>query len=315
MIKINFFPSFPANKFFSLIGLMICWGHLGSAQVTSKNKLDAELSQGFDKASDREVVDSGLPNSKQNLRPPPKVSSNSAPESAPANSPGSGLSANETLKKDLISTNKDGGYLYKVKLKERSKSALFKATQISPPEIVNPKTNSTYKSVYKNQSILTASGLYDFSPIKSFKSLSVQFGFGFGQVLGEGVLGDATGTSSKEVYTLFVIPVDLFVSLRLQTWARQWVVPYVLAGTTYYGLIEKRNDSKGPVVSGSLAWVGGGGLMISLSRYSQRSSFIMTNDYGFSDLWLFLEALAAQSFASDINFTSSQLSAGLTLDY
>jgi hypothetical protein len=46
-----------------------------------------------------------------------------------------------------------------------------------------------------------------------------------------------------------------------------------------------------------------------------RGAFVLGEEYGIADMWLTLDARVMQGLNSDVNFTSTILSLGMTVDF
>ncbi|MGZ5280360.1 MAG: hypothetical protein ACXWC9_10475, partial [Pseudobdellovibrionaceae bacterium] len=122
-------------------------------------------------------------------------------------------------------------------------------------------------------------------------------------------------TRSEEKYTLFMVPLSAFAVYRFEYVRRQWVVPYVTGGATYYGLMEIRNDNVTPSFAASPAAGGGGGVLLNISRLDSQGAFNLSQEYGIADMWLVVEAMAMQGLSDDIDFTNQTISAGIQVDF
>ena len=102
---------------------------------------------------------------------------------------------------------------------------------------------------------------------------------------------------------------------RFEYVRKQWFVPYIEGGMTYYGLLELRSDNAQTNIAGSPAAGGGGGIAINISRGDSASIFGLDREYGISDMWLNLEARAMQGLKSSLDFTNTTINLGVTVDY
>lgn len=220
--------------------------------------------------------------------------------------------------KGLIRINKDGSYQYRVATKEKSKAGAIKLISMTPPEISNGDGSITYESMYGSQNITGFMFDYEWQPFRGFGSLGLQLGIGFAAARANGTfLTPRPGgiTEAKEVYSFYVLPLSAFVVYRFEYFKRQWFVPYINGGASYYGLIEARDDGGETNFAGSPAAGGGGGIHINISRWGDRSSFALSEEYGIADMWLTLEARAMKGLNQDLDFTNTSVHAGITVDY
>ncbi|GIL16670.1 MAG: hypothetical protein BroJett040_04210 [Oligoflexia bacterium] len=210
--------------------------------------------------------------------------------------------------------NKDGSYQYKVPLREKSQSTSVRFSSMSTPKIDGGNGN-TYDALYGSSRAVGLLIDYDWQPFRGFGSLGLQLGVGIFSASGHGVLQDGAGTASEESYTLYMVPLSAFLVYRFEYVRRQWIVPFIAGGGTLYGLAERRDDGKKPTFASASAAGGGGGVHFSISRLDPHGAFTLDRDYGIADMWLTLEARVMQGLRSDIDFTNTEFSAGITVDY
>lgn len=215
----------------------------------------------------------------------------------------------------LLRIESDGAYQYRVESRKKTSAYNFRIGQISPPSITGSSGRTTYKGVYGNQTLSTVFGDYEYYPFQKYGALGLQFGAGFTTVNGNGVLDDGANSKALETYKLYVIPISANVVYRLEFWRRQFLVPYVVGGITLFGLAETRDDNRKPIFASSAAAGGGGGILFNISRWDPHGAFVMSRDYGVSDLWLTADVRYLQGLKKNIDFTSSILSVGITVDY
>jgi hypothetical protein len=219
----------------------------------------------------------------------------------------------------LIRINKDGSYQYKTAMKEKSRSSSLKLGMMSPPQIESGNENINFKSMYGSNDVFALNFDYEWQPFRSFGSLGFRLGTGFSTATGDGFFKNQNRldgrTRSTEKYTLFIVPASVFATYRFEFVRRQWVVPYITGGGTYYGLAEIRNDNKHPSLAAAPAAGGGGGLLLNISRLDSNSAFTLSQEYGIADMWLVVEALAMQGLSDDIDFTNQSISAGIQVDF
>lgn len=215
--------------------------------------------------------------------------------------------------KGLIRINKDGSYQYKTPLRAKSQAGSFRFGSMAPPQISGQASGLTYKSMYGSSNLFLLQGDYEWAPLRKYGPLGVLLGAGLATGNGQGRL--ESGQESLEKYTLFVVPLTAFVSYRFEYMRRQWVVPFVNGGITYFGMAEKRDDNSPVKFAGAAAAGGGGGILISISRLDAVAAFTLDREYGIADVWFNLEARAMQGLDPDFDFTTQMISAGITLDF
>ena len=211
--------------------------------------------------------------------------------------------------------NRDGSYQYRTATKEKSSSGSFKVSQMEAPFIQGAESAVTYSSMYGSSELTGIAFDYEWQPFRGFGSLGLQLGTGFWTASGKGTFKRNPAEKSEETYNLFIIPVSAFLNYRFEFVRRQWIVPFVSGGGTFYGMVEVRDDGKSPGFGGAPAVGGGGGLMLSISRLDSESAFRMSEEYGVSDMWLILEARVMQGLDESTDFSGQTISAGVAVDF
>lgn len=159
--------------------------------------------------------------------------------------------------KGLLRIEKDGSYIYRTRVPEKSRSTSFRAGFLTTPLIRNPQGIS-FGDIYGSDGLIGLVGEYEWQPFRRFGALGFQLGTGLVVARGNGRF--ANGSLAEEIYNLAVIPASALLVYRFEYVRRQWVVPFISGGGTLYGLAEFRDDGKPPVLAVSPAVVGGGGL-------------------------------------------------------
>lgn len=218
--------------------------------------------------------------------------------------------------KGLIRINKDGSYQYRVKLKKKSASGSFRFATMTPPAISSSDGSITYESMYGKKNLNGLLFDYEWQPFRGFGSLGLKFETGFSMASAKGFLGaPPSSTRSEEEYTLIMVPLSAMVVYRFEYARRQWFVPYVFGGASYYGLVEIRDDNDPAKFGGAPAALAGGGLMISLTAWNTQSAFALSEEYGIADMWFSIEGRAVQGLNETVDVTSQALLAGITVDF
>lgn len=213
--------------------------------------------------------------------------------------------------KGLLRIKKDGSYQYKVPLKEKSQSSTFGLTSFTSPRIRNAQVSTTYANMYGGDPVGFMFN-YEWMPFRRFGMLGLVVESGLSTAVGRGKFAD--GSQANESYYLLMIPLGAFIKYRFEYMKRQWVVPYVLGGGIYYGLIEKRDDDK-IINAGAMAIGGGGGLQLNLSRLDPEGLYRLDREWGIADLWLTFEMRVMQGLKPEMDFTNTTLLGGITMDF
>jgi len=160
-------------------------------------------------------------------------------------------------------------------------------------------------------------GEYEWTPFRKFGALGLQFGGGFATGHGNGTLDleKYDYPPAEEKYDIYIVPVSAFAVYRFEYARHQWLVPYVNAGGTYYGMVEKRDDNSPAKFAGSPAVGGGGGLHLSITKIDPTAAFTLGREYGVADMWFTLEARVMQGLNSAIDYSNVMVTAGVTVDF
>lgn len=215
--------------------------------------------------------------------------------------------------KGLIRINKDGTYQYRTEVRPKSQAVSFRLGIFTPP-VIEGQGPVTYESMYGTDNLFGLLGDYEWQPFQGFGALGVQLGGGFATARGNGRLA-SSDMPAIEAYDLYIVPLSAFAVYRFEYVRRQWIVPFVNGGVTYFGLAEKRDDDTPPKFAGAAAVGGGGGVHLSISRLDPASAFVMDREYGIADLWLTIEARVMQGLDETTDFTSQIVTAGITMDF
>jgi hypothetical protein len=216
--------------------------------------------------------------------------------------------------KGLLRINSDNSYQYKVKLREKSKSASLRVGSMTAPKISGETAGVSYELMYGKTNLTGFNFEYEWQPFTKFGRIGLNLGFGLAMGKGRGYLASSL-ERSREEYSLYILPLSANLVYRFEYGKRQFLVPYILGGGSYYGMYENRDDNKKKHFAGSFAVGGGGGLLISLSKWDAKSAFTLSEEYGVADLWLSIEARALKGLKQDIDFTGQTLYVGITADY
>ncbi len=215
--------------------------------------------------------------------------------------------------KGLMRINKDGSYQYRTALRPKSQAVSVRVGAMTPPIVRGQAAGLSYKSMYGSANLFALQADYEWVPFQGFGALGVQLGTGFATATGNGTL--ESGPPAEEKYTIFIVPLSAFALYRFEYVRRQWIVPYLNGGGTYYGLAEKRDDDAPFKFAGTMAVGGGGGVHFSISRLDPQGAFTLDREYGIADMWLTVEARVMQSLNQDLDFSNQMISVGVTTDF
>lgn len=214
--------------------------------------------------------------------------------------------------KGLLRIEKDGTYVYRTNVPEKSRSGSMRVGYLTTPLITNAQGVS-FGDIYGADGLIGLVGEYEWQPFRRFGALGFRIGTGLVVARGNGRFADRE--IAEEIYNLVVLPLSAEISYRFEYVRRQWAVPFITGGAVGYGMVEFRDDGKPPVAAFSPAVVGGGGIHFNISRWDPRGAFILAQDYGVADLWLTVEGKVIQGLDQDLDMSNQTVSAGFTVDF
>lgn len=214
--------------------------------------------------------------------------------------------------KGLLRIEKDGSYIYRTALPEKSKSSSIRVGYLSTPLIKNNQGVSM-ADIYGADGLLGLVGEYEWQPFRRFGAIGFRIGSGLVVARGNGRFAD--GLVAEEIYNLIVLPLSAEISYRFEYVRRQWAVPFVTGGVIGYNMVEFRDDGKAPTFAFSPAVVGGGGVHFNISRWDTQGAFILAQEYAIADLWLTIEGKVIQALDQSLDMSNQTVSAGITVDF
>lgn len=218
--------------------------------------------------------------------------------------------------KGLTEIRKDGSYIYKTgQDTSANASGAFRLGMMDPPKIT-AADGTTFEMMYADGSQPYFSFDLEWQPFQGFGRLGVATGFGVLMAQGQGrFLDPSMGTlEAKEKYTFLAIPLSVALNYRFQYTDRQWLVPYMTGGASYYGVVEYRDDGKVKAV-GTPGVFGGGGILFNVTGFDRETAFTLRNEYGIANLFVSLDYKYMHTFSEDLDFTSHIIGAGIVADY
>ena len=117
---------------------------------------------------------------------------------------------------------------------------------------------------------------------------------------------------SKEKYKLFIFPLSLSATYRLQFYPKQWVAPYVSAGPYYLGFLESRSEDNKQYKGSLLGYQVTGGLLFSLRHLLPK--YRGTSSHRFQNLWLQVSLQQVEASNEGLNLSDTLMAAGFILD-
>jgi hypothetical protein len=221
----------------------------------------------------------------------------------------------------LIDQN-TGKYYYKTdKNTKKNQTTSLRLGYIEPPQIESTTDASTFTfaDMYGDSPVPYLILDYEWQPFASFRKMGFVLGMGLFTSSADGfykndevqkVYGNA-----KESFTFIGLPISAGGLFRFEFAHRQWVVPFVNAGLSYFILGEIRDDGKKTHVVGTPGGYGGGGLMFNITAWDRDVSFTMDREYGINNMWLTAEYKYVKSFNEDLDISSSVINIGISVDY
>lgn len=213
-----------------------------------------------------------------------------------------------------------GKYYYRTeKVAKKNQTTSVRLGMIDPPGIeATPEVGNafTFADMYGDSQLPFLMLDYEWQPFTKFGKLGFILGMGFFTATGNGRFKVDNGIAeAKESYTFIGLPISAGVLYRFEFTHRQWVVPFVNAGASYYLLGEIRDDGKRPAFLGTPAAYGSGGLMFNITAWDRDIAFTMDREYSISNMWLTAEFKVIQSLNEDIDLSTNFFNIGISVDY
>ena len=158
---------------------------------------------------------------------------------------------------------------------------------------------------------------------ESFGSLGLMGQLGFVLNSGNGVftvnlakpggVGGNYGTQSQVKFQLFTLPLTVGAVYRFNL--LKYLRPYVMAGPTYVGFYELRNDNAPSNHAAAHSITFGGGVAISLDWISKSASWDMYTNSGVKQMYFTLDYGHISSFSGPIDYSSNGFSGGFAFEF
>lgn len=213
-----------------------------------------------------------------------------------------------------------GKYYYRTEKKsQKNQTTSVRLGLIDPPGIeATPDVGNafTFADMYGEDQLPFLMLDYEWQPFTRFGKLGFILGMGFFTATGNGRFKVDNGIpEAQESYTFIGLPISAGILYRFEFSHRQWLVPFVNGGASYYLLAEIRDDGKRPAFLGTPAAYGSGGVMFNITAWDKEIAFSMDREYGISNMWLTAEFKGIQSLNEDIDLSTSFFNIGISVDY
>lgn len=213
-----------------------------------------------------------------------------------------------------------GKYYYRTeKLAKKNQTTSVRMGMIEPPGIeATPDVGNkfTFADMYGDSELPFLMLDYEWQPFTKFGKMGFILGMGFFTTSGNGRFKVDNGIAeAKEHYTFIGLPISAGILYRFEFAHRQWIVPFVNGGASYYLLAEIRDDGKRPAFLGTPAAYGSGGLMFNITAWDKDIAFTMDREYSISNMWLTAEVKVIKSLNEDIDLSTNFFNLGISVDY
>lgn len=219
-----------------------------------------------------------------------------------------------------VEIRKSGDFIYMTETSPQSASASIRFGVFGNPKITNPVTGLRFEEIYTKNELPILMGDYEWRLTSSVGRLGLKFTSGLFSASGAGqfVVQDGSRRPDdipEERFTFLMFPNQLTAVYKFQYADNQLVVPYVEGGGGYFTFVELRDDGKSTKFGGSLVTVAAGGVNFLLDWIDTKSIRQLDNDYGVNHVWLTLEMRVIVGLNKDVDFTSSLINGGFTMDF
>lgn len=220
----------------------------------------------------------------------------------------------------LYKITKKKEFFYDTKKSPQDSAMGLRFGSMSMINIRNPNANVTYSDIYKSDSAIGVFFDYEWQFFRSAGKLGLQIGGGFAGGKGNGRFesdpsGGIWGLDAMEIYSFYLIPLNVGLIYRFDYFHNQILVPYVDGGFDYYLFGEFRNDSSRPNFGATPLFHIAGGAALLLDWLSRSSMVELDKDHGINHLYLTAEYRILQRIAGRFDFSDQIISGGFMVEY
>lgn len=180
-----------------------------------------------------------------------------------------------------------------------------------------------FSDVYGGNYAPDLSVFYEWQPFHSewFGNIGFYGSVGLGYHNGNGAFQVALsnpsvgnfGTDARTKFQFFTVPVTAGLNYRMNL--LRILRPFVIAGPTAIGYVEKRNDQKSGHQGYSTGLFVSGGVSLLMDWFSPGSAWDIYGASGIRHTYLTAEYIKVTTISGDVDFSISGITAGLTFEY
>ena len=220
---------------------------------------------------------------------------------------------------ELQEVDRKGVHKYKVKSSDIKAHASLKIGMITPPQF---ESDIPYSRIYDSSLNFLTLLNYEFFLFQKLGRMSLDLGTGLMFASGQGIF-DPEGINSylnrqggaREVYFLFIMPLNLGITYKLQYWKQQFVYPYASCGVSMFNILELRDDKIFPHVLVMPSTYFAFGVMFNVDFMSGSAVNHLEKDYGVNHMYILAEFRQHLNITTTSNLTNSMILAGVGFDF
>jgi hypothetical protein len=211
----------------------------------------------------------------------------------------------------------DGEFTYAVAASEFTGAAGLRFGMLSPPRITNTTNGLTYKQIYGENDIPGLLFEYEYPLTSAIGRIGIKFETGayYAQANGRFLRSARAAEVPEEIFTFLMVPLQGMIHYRFQYADNQLMVPFIEGGASYNGIVELRDDNKGPRFGGAPALIASGGVNILLDWIDRHAIRQLDAEYGINHVWFTAQYRQIIGLKEEIDFTTHLISAGFTFDF
>lgn len=223
--------------------------------------------------------------------------------------------------KGLIKIDKERIYHYKVKASEQKHAGSFRIGVFEPLNLTNPDDSRlTFDDMYDQRDFPFLLYDHEWQFFQKFGKLAWKLGGGLYLAHGNGQFKKSNPDPNppREKFTLFVFPLNVGLTYRLQYWRNQWIVPYVEGAGDAFVFGETRDDGLNPTLGAKFGLAPAahfsGGIAIALGK-DARSFLDLDREYGINAVYLSAEYRNYIALSNKYDFSGDAITGGFTAEF
>lgn len=180
---------------------------------------------------------------------------------------------------------------------------------IGPFDIIGDN-GKTFRDVYSDKPSLVVTLDYEKQIGSLLGKWSYKISTGFTTEQGQGTFATIPNGVPSEKFLFLVMPNTIMANYKLRFSDTQMFIPYVEGGAGYFTFLERRDDGDRNAFGGAAVLSVTGGMLISLTSFSDYTKSLFYDDYGVKQLWLDLQFRRNVGLDDKKDFSSNMITGG-----